>query len=60
VSSAWQLAGVGDHTGNGTSDIIWRGYREVNTWIITNDQVTGNGAIGTASTAWQPQVIRTG
>jgi len=32
---------------------------EVDTWIITNNQLTGGSAIGGASTAWQPQVIHT-
>jgi hypothetical protein len=29
------------------------------TWIVTNDKLTGGAAIGGASSAWQPQVIHT-
>jgi hypothetical protein len=59
MSSAWQLAGIGDYTGNGTSDVAWRNTTtgQVQTWLISNDQVTGGSAIGHASSVWQPQVI---
>jgi hypothetical protein len=61
MSSAWQLAGIGDLTGNGTSDVVWRNTTtgQLQTWLISNDHVTGGSVIGTVSTAWQPQVIHT-
>jgi hypothetical protein len=42
--------------------VLWRNTNtgEVDTWLITNDRLTGGTAISTASTAWQPQVIHTG
>jgi hypothetical protein len=61
-SSAWQALGTGDFNADGTSDVLWRNTTtgEVDTWIVSNDHVIGGGAIGTLSTAWQPQVIHTG
>jgi hypothetical protein len=61
VSSAWQFAGIGNFTGTGTSDILWRNTAtgEVDIWLITNDQIVGRNAISAASTAWQPQLMRT-
>jgi len=36
------------------------GAHPTRTLLISNDQVTGGSAIGTASTAWKPLVIDTG
>jgi Ca2+-binding RTX toxin-like protein len=56
LSTAWQFAGTGDFTGNGTSDVLWQNVPsgEVDTWLITNGQLTGGSAIGHASSVWQP------
>ena len=56
VSSAWQLVGIGDVNGDGTSDVLWRNTAtgQVTSWVIDNGHVAGSGAVGHVSTAWQP------
>jgi autotransporter passenger strand-loop-strand repeat protein len=57
-SSAWRFAGSGDILGNdgGVSDVVWQNTStgEVESWLISNDQVDGGAAIGHASSVWQP------
>jgi ELWxxDGT repeat protein len=58
VSSAWQFAGIGDFIGNagtGASDVLWHNTTtgEVDTWLITNDHLSGGTAIGHVSSVWQ-------
>jgi ELWxxDGT repeat protein len=56
VSSAWQFAGTGDITGNGTSDVLWQNTAtgEVDSWLINDGNLSGGTAIGHASSVWQP------
>jgi hypothetical protein len=55
ASSVWQALGTGDFNGDNTSDVLWRNTstNEVDTWLISNDHLTGGSGIGSVSSAWQ-------
>ena len=55
ASSAWQLLGVGDFNGDGTSDVLWRNTNtgEVDTWLLANGHVAGGSGVSSVSSAWQ-------
>ncbi|MDT3777994.1 VCBS repeat-containing protein [Nitrospira sp. MA-1] len=59
VSSAWQVAGVGDTDADGKADIIWRNTTSgaVAVWLMNGVTMTSAGFPGTASTAWQIQGV---
>src|ERR1043166_6759160 len=44
-----------DFNGDGTSDVLWRNTAtgEVQTWLMTNGQVSGGAGLGMVSSAWQ-------
>jgi VCBS repeat protein len=54
VSSAWQVAGVGDTDADGNADIIWRNTTSgaVAVWLMNGGTLLSAGFPGTASTAW--------
>jgi hypothetical protein len=56
LSSAWRLAGAGDLTGTGASDLVWQNTSsgEVDSWLMANGHLSGGSAIGHASSVWQP------
>ncbi|HNP28806.1 MAG TPA: VCBS repeat-containing protein [Nitrospirales bacterium] len=57
VSSAWEVAGVGDTDADGNADIIWRNTTSgaVAVWLMNGGTLLSAGFPGTASTAWQIQ-----
>ena len=57
VSSAWQVAGVGDTDADGNADIIWRNTTSgaVAVWLMNGGTLLSAGFPGTASTAWEIQ-----
>ncbi|GJL60091.1 MAG: hypothetical protein NPIRA03_29480 [Nitrospirales bacterium] len=59
VSSAWQVAGVGDTDADGKADIIWRNTTSgaVAVWLMNGVTMTSVGFPGNASTAWQIQGV---
>ncbi|MDH3503411.1 MAG: VCBS repeat-containing protein [Nitrospirota bacterium] len=54
VSSAWEVAGVGDTDADGNADIIWRNTTSgaVAVWLMNGGTLISAGFPGTASTAW--------
>jgi VCBS repeat protein len=54
VSSAWQVAGVGDTDADGNADIIWRNTTSgaVAVWLMNGATRTDVGFPGGVSTAW--------
>jgi hypothetical protein len=63
VSTAWEVAGVGDFNGDGRSDILWRNPTTGQTadWLGTaNGGFSGNGAHSANSIATDWQVAGTG
>jgi hypothetical protein len=58
ADNTWQIAGIGDFTGNGTDDILWRNSNgAVDTWTLQNGQVVATAQIGTADSTWQIQPL---
>ena len=52
MSTDWQVAGIGDIDGDGTSDVLWRntGRGQVGSWTMANGHVEGGLGIGHVST----------
>ncbi|MGB5052870.1 MAG: VCBS repeat-containing protein [Nitrospirales bacterium] len=59
VSSAWEVAGVGDTDADGNADIIWRNTSSgaVAVWLMNGGTLISAGFPGTASTAWAIQGV---
>ncbi len=52
--AGWQVAGIGDFTGNGTSDILWHNVNsgDIAEWLIQNGHWAGSVDFGTIA-GWQ-------
>ena len=52
----WSLAGVGDLTGDGTSDVLWYNVAtgRADVWKIANGQWAGSVDLGSHPAGWQP------
>ena len=58
-AASWSLAGVGDLTGDGTSDVVWSnaGTGRVDLWKIGNGQWAGSVDVGPHPLGWVPAGI---
>jgi hypothetical protein len=54
-AAALKAPRIDDFNGDGTSDILWHNTTTgaVETWLMTNAQVTGGTGVGSVSSAWQ-------
>jgi hypothetical protein len=55
-ATSWSLAGVGDLTGDATSDAVWykAGTGNIDLWKIANGQWAGSVDVGAHPSGWQP------
>ena len=54
VSTDWTIVRVGDFSGNGRSDILWRhSTGTVYLWALDGVNVVGQSSLGSVSTDWQ-------
>jgi serralysin len=55
VPGTWSPAGVGDYTGDGTEDLLWRDAvsGEVGFWAMREGQIMGWQSLGTVPLDWQ-------
>jgi hypothetical protein len=53
ASTSYQVAGIGDYSGNGTDDILWRNATtgDVGVWAMNNGQATWHD-LGISSTSF--------
>src|SRR5208337_2790458 len=56
VGSGWTVAGVGDYTGNGTSDILFYNTSTgaAGEWLMQNGQLSQAVGLPNAGTSWHP------
>jgi hypothetical protein len=55
ASTNWTIAGVGDFSGDGTADILWRdgSTGRLADWTMQNGTISNVAIIGSAATNWQ-------
>ena len=56
----WQIAGIGDVTGDGKADIIWRNSSNgvVAVWLMSGSKIISVGFPGSTSLDWDIQAVR--
>ena len=59
VGGSWQIAGIGDFDGNGSTDILWRDASgNVGMWLMNGTSISSTAVLGSVPLNWS--VAQTG